>query len=439
MAKQFSINDGRKWKTNFYSMWGGQKLSLLGSTLVSFGIIWYLTEKFQSATILSLATLAGLVPQVILGPFVGPLIDRLDRKKLMIFADGMTALFTFGLSLLFMFDAVEVWHIFVVLFFRSIFGGLHMLSSHSSTTLMVPQEKLVNVSGLDQSFSGAMNIVGGPLGAILLGVIGVRGLLWIDVITAVIAIGILLFVNVPNPDRSAMKDASKNGKNSYFDDLKIGFRYLFSWKGLVILKVGSLTINFLLTPAFAMLAYLTTDHFKKGALELGLMESFFGIGILVMGLIMSAWGGFKSKMRTTTFGLFIMAIGMLLTGFSPEGKIIYGYVTSVLIGIALVFTDAPLTGLMKEIVHPEMQGRLTSIMASMGSLATPVGLMIAGPFSDRFGITWWFLIAGVVYLGLVPVFLMNKPLNSLEEGHPLGDQVEAEFGLTPQTETVSAD
>ena len=434
MATQFSVRDGRRWKGSFYSMWVGQKLSLLGSNLVSFGFIWYLTETYQSATVLSMASLAGLLPRVLLTPFLGPLVDRFDRKKIMMIADGVIAALTLMLSVLFVTDNVALWQIYLVLLFRSIFEGFHGAASGASITLMVPREKLVNVSGLDQAFTGGMGIVGGPLGAILLGLVAVQGLMWIEVGTAVVAIMILVFVNVPNPDVEEVEGGFS--MDAYREDLKIGFRYLFTWKGLFMLKIGSLTINLLLTPAFSLLALLTTEHFLRGAIELGVMESIFGMGVLVMGLVMSAWGGFARKMRSTSFGLFLLAVGMLLIGVSPEGGIWYGYAAAGVIGVALVFTDAPLNGLMKEIVHPEMQGRLSAITTSMGSLGTPIGLMLAGPFADRFGIENWFLLGGIVYLALLPLFLWNSSLNSLEKGHPMQANVKEMFGLKPKEEAV---
>lgn len=439
MATQFSIKDGRKWKLPFYSMWGGQKLSLLGSMLVSFGLIWFLTEKYQSATVLSMASMAGLLPRVLLSPFIGPFIDRWDRKKTMIVADATVALVTLVLSFLFFFDVVEIWHIYLALFLRSAFGAFHHLASYSTTPLMVPKEKLTNISGLDQSFSGGMNIASGPLGAILLGLVKVQGLLLIDVFTALIAIGILVFVKVPSPDHSVTEDDSVSPMNVYMNELKLGFKYIFSWKGLIVLTAGSVILNFLITPGVALLALMTTEHFHKGALELGLLEAAFGMGVLLSGLLLSVWGGFKEKMKTVALGVFMMGIGLLLFGISPEGQILYGYVAVALIGISLVMVNAPVNGSLQENIHPEMQGRVASLTSSLCSLGTPIGLMIAGPVSDAVGIETWFLISGIIFIAMAPIYLFNKSLKSLVNGHPLNGDMEKEFGLKPQPEAVPAD
>ena len=437
MATQFSINDGRKWKAPFYTMWAGQKLSLLGSQLVSFGLIWYLTEEFQSAVVLSMASLAGLVPQVLFAPFIGPFIDRWNRKRTMIMADLAVAFFTLVLSFMFMFDIVQIWHIYLLMFLRSTFGGIHYLASSASTPLMVPKERLTNINGLDQSFSGAMNLVSGPLGAMLLALINVQGLLWIDVCTALVAVGILAGIKVPNPDRKALA-ADQAPMKEYWKDLKIGLRYTWSWKGLMLLMMGALVLNFLINPAFTLLPLLTTEHYHKGAIELGLSQSLFGAGVLVMGIAMGAWGGFKKKMLNVTVGIFTMGLGLIMIGVSPEGMIGYSYVAAAIMGLGMVMTNAPINGSMQENVHPEMQGRVNSLVSSLATMGMPVGLMIAGPVSEVIGITTWFVISGVIFVLLSPLYFFNKDVNTLHLGHPKNADLLAEFGIG-QNEPVADD
>ena len=428
MATQFSIKEGRKWKAPFYSMWAGQKLSLLGSQLVSFGLVWYLTEEFQSAVVLSMASLAGLVPQVLFAPFIGPFIDRWNRKRTMIIADLAVAFFTLALSFMFMFEIVQIWHIYLLMFLRSTFGGVHYLASSATTPLMVPKERLTNINGLDQSFSGAMNLVSGPLGALLLALINVQGMLWIDVFTALVAVGILAGIDVPNPDRKEAA-VSEDPMKDYWKDLKMGIRYTLSWKGLMLLMMGALVLNFLVNPAFTLLPLLTTEHFHKGAIELGVSESLFGVGVLVMGIAMGAWGGFKKKMLNVTVGIFTMGVGLLLIGFSPEGMIGYSYVAAAVIGLGMVMTNAPINGSMQENVHPEMQGRVNSLVSSLATMGMPIGLIIAGPVSEAIGITTWFMISGIIFVILSPIYVFNKDVNTLHTGHPKNEALLAEFGI----------
>jgi len=184
MAAQFSIQDDKSWKTTFFKMWGGQALSILGSQLVQFALIWHLTVQTGSATVLATATLVGMLPNVALGPFIGTLVDRWNRRWTMLLADSLEALATIALAVLFALDIVEVWHIFAILFIRSLAGAFHTNAMNASTSLMVPVEHLTRIQGLNQLLEGGLNVVAAPLGALLLGMLPMQGILSIDVITA---------------------------------------------------------------------------------------------------------------------------------------------------------------------------------------------------------------------------------------------------------------
>jgi len=140
MATHFSVNDGRKWKGHFFSIWTGQAISLLGSELVSFALIWYLTIETKSATVLAVSTLVAMLPRIILSPLFGSLVDRWNRRWTMVFADAFIALATVGLAVLFALEIVEIWHIYALIFLRSIAGTLHGVAMGASTSLMVPVE-----------------------------------------------------------------------------------------------------------------------------------------------------------------------------------------------------------------------------------------------------------------------------------------------------------
>ncbi len=166
MATQFSINDNRPWKSTFFTIWSGQALSILGSQLVQFALIWYLTVQTGSATVLATATLVGMLPNVILGPFVGTLVDRWNRRSIMLIADSIVALATIVLVFLFVLDVVQVWHIYVVMFVRSLAGAFHSNAMSASTSLMVPVEHLTRIQGIQVWF-----LLGGSL-CVLMGLAG---------------------------------------------------------------------------------------------------------------------------------------------------------------------------------------------------------------------------------------------------------------------------
>ncbi len=181
MATQFSIHDNRPWKAAFFTIWGGQALSLLGSQLVQFALIWYLTVLTRSATVLATAALVGILPNIFLGPFIGALVDRWNRRKVMLAADSLVALATMVLAVLFAFNLIEIWHIYLVLFLRALAGTFHNNAMSASTSLMVPVEILTRVQGLNQMLNGGLNIAAAPLGALLLELLPMQGILAIDV------------------------------------------------------------------------------------------------------------------------------------------------------------------------------------------------------------------------------------------------------------------
>ena len=154
MATQFSIPDNKSWQAPFFTIWSGQALSIFGSQLVQFALIWYLTVVTRSATVLATASLVGMLPGVILGPLAGTLVARGNRRLIMLLADGLVALATIGLALSFALDAIEIWQIYVVIFIRSLAGSFHANAMNASTALMVPVEHLTRIQSINQVLTG---------------------------------------------------------------------------------------------------------------------------------------------------------------------------------------------------------------------------------------------------------------------------------------------
>ncbi len=154
-----SNNVRERWQVPFFSVWVGQAFSLLGSALVQFALVWWLTESTGSATVLAMATLVAVLPSVFLAPFSGALVDRWDRRLVMMVADALIALATVGLAGLFLVGAERVWAVYAVMFLRSAGGGFHWAAMQASTSLMVPDKHLSRVAGINQTLRGAVNIV----------------------------------------------------------------------------------------------------------------------------------------------------------------------------------------------------------------------------------------------------------------------------------------
>jgi DHA3 family macrolide efflux protein-like MFS transporter len=382
------------WGRRFFTIWSGQALSLFGSALVQFALIWWLTQKSGSATVLALATLVGMLPQIVLGPFAGALVDRWNRRLIMIFADGTIALFSLLLAYLFATGQVQIWHIYLVMAVRALGGAFHYPAMAASTPLMVPDEQLTRINGLNQALQGVNSLVAPPVGALLLGILPTQGILLIDVGTALLAIVPLLFLSVPQPERH--NEEQGDVKPSLLRDVRNGLAYVRTIPGFTAIISMALFLNFLLVPTAALVPLLVTKHFGKGAIELGLLESVMGVGIVAGGILLSIWGGFKKKIATSLTGIVGLGLGVLLTGLAPADLFILALAGNVILGIMIPIANGPIGALMQSIIRPDMQGRVMSLVNSGATAISPLGLLLAGPFSDWLGIRVWFWAGGIL-------------------------------------------
>jgi DHA3 family macrolide efflux protein-like MFS transporter len=416
MATQFSVQDNKPWKRTFFTIWSGQALSILGSQLVQFALIWYLTVQTGSATVLATATLVGMLPNVVLGPFIGTLVDRWDRRRTMVLSDSIEALATVALAVLFALDVVEVWHIFIVLFIRSLAGAFHANAINASTSLMVPVEHLTRIQGLNQLLEGGLNVIAAPLGALLLGILSMQGILSIDVITALFAILPLAFIQVPQPERNV----ANAEKTTVWTDFKAGLRYMISWPALLIIGLMTVSINFTIIPAFSLLPLMVKDYFGGSAIHLSWVESAMGAGMILGGVLLSIWGGFSRKILTSLVGLIGMGAGTLILALAPSSAIFLAVGGALLIGFMTPMTMGPFFAVIQSTVEPDMQARVFSLLSSVGTGIVPLGLMIAGPVADQVGIQTWFLLGGVlcIFMAVTGLFI-PAVMNMEKNGNPL--------------------
>jgi len=409
----------KNWAFRFFTIWSGQAASLFGSSLVQFALVWYLTKETGSATVLATATLIALLPQIILGPFAGALVDRWNRRIIMIVADSSIAVATLGLAWLFATNRVEVWHIFAILAIRSMGGAFHYPAMSASTSLMVPDKHLARVSGANQTLGGLVNIAAPPLGALLLESFSTQNVLMIDVFTAIVAVLPLFFIPIPQPQSQIEQANGSREKTSYWQDLRAGFTYVRQWPGLFWLIILAMALNFLLGPTSALAPLVVTKIFNGGALELGWVESTFGIGIIVGGLLLSTWGGFKRRIITSFLGIVGIGIAIASIGLVPANMFYLLLAANFLVGFSQVFANGPLQAIFQSSVAPEMQGRVFSLLSAGATAMMPIGLLIAGPLSDLVGIRFWYIFGGsvCVLMAIAATFssaIMNIETNNKE-------------------------
>ena len=299
----------------YLALWAGQALSLLGSQAVQFALIWWLTQRTGSATILATATLLGLLPQVILGPIIGTLVDRWNRKAIILCADSFVAIASLALAALFALGIADTAHVLALLFARALGSAFHEPAMLASTSLLVPGSQLTRIQGMNQALDGLLNIVAAPLGALLISFLAMTGILMVNVGTALFAIAPLLFVRIPQPE-----EASSGERPSFRHELFEGFRYLWTRRGHRTLVLLSAAINLFLVPAFALLPLFVLDRLESDATALGWLASALGAGLLAGGLLLGAWGGFRKRIVTTLAGLVALGVAVVGLGLTPQGS-----------------------------------------------------------------------------------------------------------------------
>ncbi len=397
----------------FWVLWSGQAISLLGTQIVQFALIWYLTVETNSASVLALASLAGMLPSVALGPIAGALVDRWSRRWIMFGADSLVAGASLILALLFAANRIETWHIFAILLIRSLGTAFHGPAMLASTSLMAPPDYLTRIAGINQMLHGGVGIVSAPLGALAVEALSMQSVLGIDVITALFAILPLLFIRVPQPP-AKLKEETDNGQKSLWSEIREAAGYMWQWRGLRILFGIAITLNFLLNPAFSLLPLLIKNEYQGSAGVLAWAQAAFSIGLIAGGALLGAWGGFQRKMATSLSGTALIGIGTLGVGAMPANLLPMAIASMAILGFGQPFANGPIMAILQEVVAPEMQGRVFTLLISAATAASPLGLLIAGPISDLVGVRSWFIAAGGMCVLMVIAGSFSKELLNLD-------------------------
>ena len=396
----------------FMIVFAGQAFSLFGSRLVQFSFVWWITETTGLASTLAFASIVAMLPQVLLGPFAGALVDRWNRKTVMMVSDSFIALVVVALAFLYGTGAVQLWHVFLAMFIRSLGGAFQWPAMQATTTLMVDKENLSRVAGMNQSLQGLAAIVAPPLGAFLMQVIPIQIILLIDVATAVLAVGSLFFIMVPQPIREVTEVL---GLKTVLSDMREGARFVWSWRGLRIIMGMSMIINFLMSPAFSLLPLVVTNHFDGGAVELGWLQSANGVGMIAGGLLLGAWGGFRKRIVTAMTSIIISGVFIEAFSFMPPELFLVAVGCVFVFAVFNAMANGTFFSSMQAVIPPEMQGRVFTILMSLSGGMTPIGLAFAGPVSDSLGLFIWFRIGGIVLVLMGAVAFLIPAVMNLEE------------------------
>jgi MFS transporter, DHA3 family, macrolide efflux protein len=313
----------------------------------------------------------------------------------MLAADAGIALATLVLATLFWLNLATVWSIYVLLLIRATGAAFHWPAMQASTTLMVPEKHLSRIAGLNQSLSGMAGIFIPPLGALAIEALPVQGVLAIDVATALPAIVALLCIAVPQPARTVTPAAS-GARASIWADIREGLQFILHWKALLMLAALGIVINMLGRAGGALTPLLVFQHFRGGASELGWWQSAAGIGTVIGGAVLGFWGGFRRRVVTQMLALAVDGLAILVIGLSPQGAFLLAVAIIFIVG----FLEAIVLGLsgaiFQAIVPAEVQGRVFALLISVTQGMAPLGLMVAGPTADAFGVRLWWVLTGIV-------------------------------------------
>lgn len=414
-----TVSAPERWAPRFFTIWAGQAFSLVGSALVQFALVWWMTSQTGSAVVLSTATLVALLPQILLGPFVGTLVDRWNRRWIMILADSGIALATGVLIILFATHRVQVWHVYAILLVRSLGGAFHGPAMTASTSLMVPRSFLARLAGLNQALNGLISVFAPPLGALLIGLLPLQGVLAIDIGTAALAVLPLMLFSIPNSPRQEAQASGAVLKTGYWQDLRQGFQYVIKWRGLFYVILLAMLLNFLLVPSGTLMPLVVTKVFGKGVVELGWVETFFGAGMIAGGLALGAWGGFKRKIYTSLSGVLGISLGVILIGIAPKNLFFLLLAGNFILGMTQVFANGPLGAIFQSAVDHDMQGRIFSLVGAGATAMMPLSLLVAGPISDWLGVRIWYLIGGVLCILVTLVAFFTPAIVTIEEQRKL--------------------
>jgi DHA3 family macrolide efflux protein-like MFS transporter len=380
----------------FFTIWSGQAISLVGSGLVQFALVWWLTKTTSSAAVLTFATLVAMLPKIILGPVIGALVDRWSRRIVMIAADSLVALAAAGLTVLFTLDAIQVWHVYGLIFVRALGGAFHHPAMVASTTLMVPRKDLVRIQGMNQALGGTLDLLAPTLGALLLEWLPMQGILAIDVSTALAAILPLCFISIPQPEAATVGE----GKPSVLDDVRAGLHLVWNRSGLLLIIIMHALVYLLMVPAYSLLPLLVSEHLGGGALQLAWLQAANVAGSIASGLLLTLWGGFRRQAVTMLLAQALSGVSWIVIGIAPANclPLVIGmaFLSSALNAMMLAATGA----LFQAVVPPAMQGRVTTLSLALVLAMTPIGLAIAGPAADKVGVQAWFVVGGLVTAAL---------------------------------------
>lgn len=374
-----------------------QSVSLLGSMLVMYAIMWHITLTTKSGFMMTIYVLTTFLPALFISPFAGVWADRLNKKKVMITADLTIAIFTLLIAVLFLFNIRHLWIIFVISIIRTLGQAVHQPAVSSVYPVIVEKDYLLKVQGINQGIQSASMIVIPLLAGLLLSIAPIEYLFFIDVVTAVIAVWMLVkLIKIPKKD-----NFEEDTKIAYFKEIKQGIQYAYK-KPLIynIILFGLIFMMLVAAPSF--LSYLQVARvFGDEPWRLSVLEVFFGGGMLLGSFVISIWGGFKNRLVTYFVSYIMIGIGTIGLGIPINYWLYIGF--WFVVGFFIALSSPLLATIIQEKVEEEYLGRVFSVFGLIHMIAMPIGMLVFGPLSDTVDASLLILISGI---GMVAISML---------------------------------
>lgn len=378
-----------QWKKNTAIFMTSQAVSILGSSLVQFAITSYITVQTKSGIYATVAILCAILPMFLMSPFAGVWADRYNRKTLIMIADGGIALCTLIVAIAFLMGYESIALLFVALIIRALGSAIQAPCVSALLPDIVPDEHLTRVNGINGSIQSLFSLASPIFGALLLSMVPLGQIFFIDIITAVIAIIILL-----TAFQLPQKEDEKKAPENYFLEMKKGLSYILKTRFLIEFFAFCIVYFIMMAPAAFLTQVQVVRNYGDNYWHLSVMEVAFSVGMLIGGIVITLWGGLKNKASTMLLAVAVMSFCTFALGirmpFPPYVMLM------ALFGVAMPMLNTPAITMLQEKVEPEYRGRVFGIMTMINTSMMPFGMVIFGPMADYVSIESLLIVTGII-------------------------------------------
>ncbi len=362
----------------FIVVWIGQMISIVASNMSWFALTIWVFQLTQSATAMGLAQVFFIAPFLLISPIAGVMVDRYNRKLMMMTSDLGSGVATIFIFLMSMTGQLQLWHMYLYGVIAGTFNAFQWPAYSASISLMVPKEQLGRANGLMSLMEAGPSVLSPLLAGALIGIIGLNGILMIDIVTFIIAVGALLVVFVPQPPRT---EEGRQGEGNLLKEAAFGFRYIFDRPSLLGLQLVFFVCNLFGGIFNNLVAPMVLSHTGGNSLAYGTVQTAGAIGGVVGGILMSVWGGFKRRVWGVLLGwVWIALFGQILFALGRDVPL---WAAASFLGLAAsALVNGSSQAIWQAKVAPDLQGRVFSARRLIAWFTGPITPLIAGPLAD---------------------------------------------------------